>query len=204
MKFLGVGGGHRGDRGCYAVAYANRLSQSEGLRPAYAADGCTRDEPVEVLDRADGYRLLTEAEWESLAEPGRATGLVRRASAWSGSSDQNGLVGVVGNAAEFVWIDETGPAVARHAASDGDESVVQPAEGWPESEPLPCRMEAPRTDRMLGVGLRLARLAPHERGPMFSRVRSEAERIDRDREQAESRSGDMPTVRGDGVPAAQR
>lgn len=46
------------------VRYANWLSQAEGLTPVYKVNAHTVSE---INDQADGYRLLTEAEWEWLA-----------------------------------------------------------------------------------------------------------------------------------------
>jgi len=59
-----------------AVRFCNRLSEIEGLEPAYRMEG-----PVVSWDvTADGYRLPTEAEWEAAARAGQATG-------FSGSDD---------------------------------------------------------------------------------------------------------------------
>lgn len=47
-----------------AVRYANWLSQAKGLTPVYKING---NAVTHINDQADGYRLLTEAEWEWLA-----------------------------------------------------------------------------------------------------------------------------------------
>lgn len=52
-----------------AIRYCNSKSLKEGLQPAYEIDG----EAVVWNRRADGYRLLTEAEWEYAARAGGDT-----------------------------------------------------------------------------------------------------------------------------------
>ena len=99
-----------------AVAYANALSEQEGLRPAYTIEG----HEVAWDRSAPGYRLPTEAEWEwaSLGgEPVRFAGsddpyavgwLYRNAGSESHrvctrQVNGYGLCDMTGNILEWVW-----------------------------------------------------------------------------------------------------
>ena len=55
-----------------AVQYCNALSAKRGLKPVYQIEG----EAVSWDRSADGYRLLTEAEWEYAGAPAQRRSLI--------------------------------------------------------------------------------------------------------------------------------
>jgi formylglycine-generating enzyme required for sulfatase activity len=64
--------------------FCNRLSELQGFRPCYFNIGSNRDESAEWDRFANGYRLLTEKEWEYIAR-------ANRAFEYSGSDDPNAI-----------------------------------------------------------------------------------------------------------------
>ena len=96
------------------VGFCNALSLQEGLQPVYliSAYGVAWDQT------ADGYRLLTEAEWEYVARPAAGAGPYSGSATlgdvgWCGDTATHelggladngwGLLDMSGNVSEWVW-----------------------------------------------------------------------------------------------------
>ncbi len=91
-----------------AVRFANKLSELEGLTPAYRISG----DSVSWDRSANGYRLLTEAEWEYAARAGSST-------TWTGTSEESGICryGNVSNPSakeKFGWSSTPAPCEDGH------------------------------------------------------------------------------------------
>lgn len=128
-----------------ACDFCNRLSKLEGYTEAYIIDGTD----VTLNKSANGYRLLTEAEWEYACRAGSTGDMGKRGGveaapddiAWTTNNTKAmkhvgllkpndfGLYDMQGNAAEWVWDyydyygedDETNPT----GPSDGIERVFR-------------------------------------------------------------------------------
>ena len=72
-----------------AVKYCNKLSEHEGRTPAYTINGTL----VSWNQRADGYRLPTEAEWEFAARGGNES----RGSVYAGGDSLDSVGWYDGN-----------------------------------------------------------------------------------------------------------
>ncbi len=161
-----------------AVALCNRLSDIEGLQPAYRIDG---DDVTWDRER-DGFRLPTEAEWELAARAGARTRFAgsdrSEEVAWHWRNtgglthpvaqlapNEFGLFDMSGNVSEWVW-----DVYGRYPAGDADPDPSGPRSGQfrvhrgGSAFSLPADVRVARrhgeerpADRYNFLGMRLAR-----------------------------------------------
>ena len=167
-----------------AIAYANALSEAEGLAPCYDADGALAT--VVTPYDCEGYRLPTEAEWEYAARAGTTTAwycgdddLCLDSIAWyyDNSGDTThpvgqktpnawGLYDMTGNVWEWVWdsyTDYPSSVQTDPAGSDSCTNLVFRGGSW--AVPGKFQRSAARGGASAGmrhreIGFRLARTAP--------------------------------------------
>ncbi|MDR2576189.1 MAG: SUMF1/EgtB/PvdO family nonheme iron enzyme [Treponema sp.] len=87
-----------------AIDYCNRLSQREGLTPAYTVNG----ENVTWNQNANGYRLPTEEEWEYACRAGRTTPFSTGNNITTGQANYNGNY-PYNNNAKGTYLEKTTP-----------------------------------------------------------------------------------------------
>lgn len=139
---------------CRALEFANRLSQKEKKEPVYRFRGaCESGGKVIWDEKANGYRLLTEEEWVSLAEQAQSEVMISATNnrgvttVYDNQTPQgDGLYGLRGNAGEWVWASSqethsqrANAAAARNCVNDEN-----------------CRVLGGQGIRILGIGFRLA------------------------------------------------
>ena len=163
-----------------AVAYANALSDKEGLTRCYGGS----DDNIRWNKSCNGYRLPTEAEWEYAARAGKSATYVGRSGvsqyAWyhNNSGDKThgvgrkyanawGLHDMIGNVWEWVWnwkgdysgsaTDPTGPSSGYSRVSRGGSMNTMSA--GPGSVSAALRTYNSPGTREFYIGFRLARTA---------------------------------------------
>ena len=139
---------------CKALEYANKLSRHEKRKPVYRFKGkCEQGGRVIWDTQADGYRLLHEDEWQSLARVSQKENIRSTTNnrgvgqVYTNQSPQkDGIYGLQSNAAEWVW----GTADEVHQLQNSAVAARKCIEDG-------CRLQNTPSERPLGVGIRLAR-----------------------------------------------
>ena len=164
-----------------AIKFANALSKKEGLVPAYSGTG----DSIRWDERANGYRLPTEAEWEYAARAGQAT-LYSGSNevtdvAWIKSNSGNsthkvgtkqpngwGLYDMSGNVWEWCWdwygrsYYASSPGADPGGVSFGDERIFRGGSWYSltDSARVGFRFKYKPTMRSYYIGFRLIRPSP--------------------------------------------
>ncbi len=167
-----------------AVRFCNALSEREGLSLAYDIWGIGDDAKVQWHQKADGFRLPTEAEWEYSARAGRRTRFAGSddldSVAWwkrnSGGSTQSvcgkrpndwGLYDMTGNVRDWCWDwkgDYPAGSVADPIGPGSGSGRVRRGGSYSDGKPRYLRIafrnkNSPSTRRR-AIGFRLAKNAP--------------------------------------------
>lgn len=171
-----------------AAAFANGVSAAEGLAECYLCSGSGSSVVCESSSdpyTCEGYRLLTEAEWEAAARCGEDTLYAGSddagAVAWTSDNAGNtthpvaslapnacGLYDLTGNLWEWTqdWYDDdyyTGAGRTDPMGPSAGSYRVNRGGGWtgsPEFARVANRLRDTPSSRGAGLGLRLARSVP--------------------------------------------
>lgn len=148
---------------CDALRFANGMSERERLKPVYQVGAdCEAGGTVRWNTGAGGYRLLTEAEWTSLAAGSDSrTAVTARTNNrgivpvyGAGGADAHGIVGLASNVGEWVWGTPEDPDRRVQVHRGGESHAVARSCLEDRAE---CRRVAAGGELWLGVGLRVAR-----------------------------------------------
>ncbi len=113
-----------------AMYYCNWLSDQEGLKPAYDHDGALLDREgniTEDITAVEGYRLLTEAEWEYSASGGHKALPIPPRNLYSGSDQIDDVAWYFDNTGEYVFSGQSlGFDYSSHGAAYIEDKSAQP------------------------------------------------------------------------------